>query len=208
MYIYNRTSLAIADRYPEALAFAVSIAAKVEAVSGHPIRAYVTHFGAPVTTLSWSTRLDSLADLETMKGKLAADPGLAAEMQQNRSLFVGSPEDALMNIVSTTFDAKPKKYYASTVAMAAGGKVGEAVQFGVEVQQHLSKLTGLQSAFGTNPFGPYGQVGWITGADSMAEIDAFQTAMGTDPAFQKMAGVVGDLFLPGSGQSRLIERIN
>jgi hypothetical protein len=207
MYIYSRNIVANPERYAEAVAFALSIGRTVEGVTGMSVRTYVLHFGGPVTTISWSGRVDSLADLETIKGKLAADPSLVAENEKGRGLFAGSPEDSLFNVVSASLEASPKKYYSLTSAVSAPGKISEAVQFGVAVQQHVSKLTGLQTAFGTSPFGPFGQVGWIAAADSMAQLDSYEAAVSTDSTFQKMVADAGDLFVPASGQNRLIERI-
>ncbi len=206
MYIYSRNIVANPDRYAEAVAFALSIAKSVESVTGMSVRTYGTHFGGPVTAISWSGRLDSLDDLETMKGKLAANPSYATEVEKGRGLFVASAEDSLFNVVSATLEPAPKKYYSLTSAVAALGKMSAAVQFGVAVQQHVSKLTGLQTAFGTSPFGPFGQVGWITAADSMAQLDASQAALSTDTTFQTMVDDAADFFIPGSGMNRLIER--
>ena len=86
--------------------------------------------------------------------------------------------------------ATTRNFYSSTVAVPANGKIAEAVAFGVKTQTRLA-TTGLTTAFGTSVFGAYGGVGWLVGADTLAELDTLQHFMTTDAEFGTMVAEAG-----------------
>lgn len=108
--------------------------------------------------------------------------------------------------MSTTFTG-PKRFYGILAATASAGKVGEAVEFGVRAQQLVSQLSGLESAFAMEVYGAYGSVVWLTGADSMAELDALQQLQMSSAEYQALGVEAGSLFIEGSGANSLIQRI-
>ena len=70
MYIFRRTSTVHQAHIQPAMEFAVAIAAKVTQITGRDISVYSTLFGAPVGTLHWTTRVDSMADLGDLTAKI------------------------------------------------------------------------------------------------------------------------------------------
>ncbi len=208
MYIFRRTSTVHQAHIQPAMEFAVAIAAKVTQITGRDLSVFTTLFGAPVGTIHWTTRVDSMADLGDLTAKLAADPGYGEMTTKASSLFAGLPEDSLVNIVSSSaMTPTTRHFYSSTVAVPANGKIVEAVAFGVKTQTRVA-TTGLTTAFGTSVFGAYGGVGWLVGADSMAELDTLQHFMTTDAEFGSMVAEAGSLFVEGSGVNSLIQKLN
>ena len=65
----------------------------------------------------------------------------------------------------------------------------------------------LESAFAMEVYGAYGSVVWLTGADSMAELDALQQLQMSSAEYQALGVEAGSLFIEGSGANSLIQRI-
>ena len=55
--------------------------------------------------------------------------------------------------------------------------------------------------------GKVGAVVWLTGADSMAELDALQQLQMSSAEYQALGVEAGSLFIEGSGANSLIQRI-
>lgn len=204
MYLYNRTSLAHPDHYRESVAFALSIAKKVESLTGISVSVYATLFGGPVSTISWGAVFGSMGELETMREKLA-DPSYAADVDKARGLFDGPPTDSLLKIISANFDANPKRYYSGVVTRVQPSKLTEALALGIEIQQHACSVTDGQGLFGASTFGE-ATVGWITGANSLAELETTTDKANKDKKFQQLAADFRSLVLPGTTRT-LVERI-
>ena len=206
MYIFRRNASIRPERMMDGMAFAVTIAAQASAVIGRPISVFNTVYGQPMGSIGWTCRMDSLADAHDVATKLAGDPGYMEAAVAGTDLFAGPASDALTSIVSSSLTPAVQRFYASTVATMANGKAAEAMAFGVQVQS-LMASKGFNTAFGTSTFGTYGEVGWLTGADTMAELDRF-TAVLAEPEVARVVISSGPLFNAGSGHNMLVERIN
>ncbi len=207
MYIFSRTATAAPGKAVAAMTFAVEVAAKVTAITGVPISAYRANFGAPLGGILWSARYDTMAKSAEVEAKLAADAGYTAFVNSASDLFHPIITDGLTEIVSTTMSA-PAAIVSATQAVMVSGKIAEAMELGVAIQQAVAKATGLGTAFCADAFGSYGGVRWLIGAATMAEMDAGRAAMNADPTFQALVVKAGDLYLAGSGQVGLITKIN
>jgi hypothetical protein len=204
MYVFNRTRIANPTDLPEARRFAVKIAKAATDLVGQPITAFETRFGGP-GAIGWSTPVADMANLDELQGKMAADPSMQKMVEKGLAMW-GLPDDRLTQIIASSIKSSESSFYSSTTASPAPGKVSEAIAFGVKVQEHVSKA-GFAGLFGASVFGSYGEVGWLLGADSMAQLDAFRTFQTTDAGFVKLVDSGGHLFLPGSGTNRLVSRL-
>lgn len=208
MYIFNRMATAAPGKLPEAAAGAVAAAAMASEVSGVDVHAWAVRFGAPSGSFNWSARFETQADLHTATAKLAAD---AAYMEVSTALsanFAGPSQDGLGRLVSGTPREEPSPFYALTMASMAAGKYAEAVAFGARVQEYISAETGMPTAFLTASYGGFADVSWLTGADSMDDIDALADFEATNSGYHDLVHEAAGLFIDGSGQNGLIEKIN
>lgn len=208
MYIFSRTATIKPENLEEGLSFAVDVAARVTTVTGKPITVYNMVFGAPMGTILWSTRYDSQAEAADFGAKLAVDPGYMDAVRAHIGLFTAAPVDALASVVSSTLDPQPRPIYAITRATIANGKLAAAMAFGVKGQELVANLTGLPTAFTASVYGTFGGVAWLTGGTSMADMDALQAMQSTNEQFLALLEEAGDLFVEGSGENGLIQRIN
>jgi hypothetical protein len=205
MYIFTRTRTMNSSDPRAARDLAVQMANTASKVIGQPITAFENRFGEP-GALTWSTRVNDMAELDDLTAKLTEDPTYLKLLDQARPMF-SLPTDRLTQVLSSSVtSATVSRFYASTVAVAAPGKLGAAVAYGIRVQDHVAKA-GFTGMFGSSVFGSYGELGWLLAADSMAELDRFRAFQTTDAAFIKLADDAGPLFVPSSGVNRLVSRI-
>lgn len=208
MYIFSRTATIKPEHLDEGIAFAVEIAAHVTTVTGKAVNVFNLTFGAPMGTVMWSSRHESQAEAADISAKLLVDPGYMASVKAHVHLLVSSPTDALVNVVSSTLEAQPRSIYEITRSTIANGKFAKAMAFGVKAQEFVAKATGLPTAFTSSVYGAYGEVGWLVGGSSMADIDLLREVESGDPAFLALLEEAGDLFVEGSGTNSLIEKLN
>lgn len=208
MYLYARTVTANPARALDALAFATSISETVSRVAGTEVRAWATLYGAPITTIAWTTRVESYAAMGAIGEKLQADPGYMEQVADVSELFDGAPQDMLADIVATAGTGDLAGDYANVItAECANGRIVDAMTWGVDILNHVSGITGLNGAFTRSMHGPFGAVAWISLAASLDEVDAATAAMAGDAAYLGKLDSAGGLFVPGSSESRLSHRI-
>lgn len=208
MYLFVRTRTCAPDRMAEAAAFAGDMATRVSSVTGLELAAWQVAFGAPVGTFSWTTTVESHADLATATEKLATDAGYLDAVERGADMFVGPAEDSLVDIVGTVGDGGHHGDVVDLVtARCANGKMGEAMAWGMEMMQHVSGLTGRDGVFTRSMYGPWGVIGWISMADSFAQLDEATAVVASDPEYVSRIDAASHLFMPGSGEGRLSRRI-
>jgi hypothetical protein len=207
MYIFSRTRAIKPSHMIEGIQTSKALAAKVTALTGVNINLYRVVFGFPVGTVLFSCRVDSQAALGDMFAKLATDPGYAQAAQDAAHVYEGAATDGLTSVVSSTLTA-PKPIVWVTQATIANGKFADAMALGVEVQGHVGSITGLPTAFCSDSYGPYGQVRWLTSADTMADMDHVSEVLSTDAAFAAMLDRAGECFLAGSAMNALLQTID
>ncbi|MEL6890536.1 MAG: hypothetical protein AAFP84_02990 [Actinomycetota bacterium] len=207
MYIFSRSRLAGSESYFEAMTSAVEAATKVTEVTGIEVFTWRVSFGAPLGTITWSCRIDSQADLSAANEKLAVDTSYMDMALAMGSQFEGHAEDALMRVVSGTPSSTPSKYYVATLATMANGRYRDAMTWGAQMQEFVCDAQDAPGVFGSSVYGGFGTVGWLMGYDSMEAIDAGSDWEATNEEYHERLDAGSDLFIPGSGQQRLIERL-
>ena len=208
MYIFTRTITVNRHKMFEGIAASIEIAALASEIAGLPIAVYGSRFGAPLNTIMWSARYESQAQVEEVSNKLGANAEYMAWIMSHADSFDSAPVDQLTNVVSATLAAKPKKFYTSLTAVATSGRLGDAVAFGVKAQEFVANASGLTTMFGTAIYGAFGTVGWLTGADTLAELDALVQMQMTNAEYHTLLAEAAPLFIAGSGINTLIEKLN
>jgi len=208
MYIFSRTAALNPHRLIEATGAAIEVGAMVTGITGNPVSVFATRYGQPTNTIGWSVRVESQAQLQADFEKLTVNEGYLQWVTAHAELFDGAPTDQLSTVVSSTLASAPKRFYALVTGTAANGKMADAVSFGVRAQQFVAEATGLATAFMTSVYGAFGQVGWLTGADSASDLDALAQMQMTNADYHKLVAEAGPLFIEGSGLNGLIEKLN
>ena len=206
MYLFTRNRTADLAQAPDAMAFAVDIAQHVKKVTGVEVLTWSAVYGAPIGSISWSCRAESLAAIATMTDQLNGDADYLDKVQQDRSLFTGPLEDTVGEVVAISGTATPGRYTNVITAQCAPGRIGEAMAWAVEAQNASSKLTGLDGLVVRSLYGPFATVAWLTPLETIEQAQAADQAF-KDPEFGKTIDAAGALFVTGNTQSRLIQRL-
>ena len=91
--------------------------------------------------------------------------------------------DGLASLVHGTPDlsAGPPDYVGVATAVAAQGRLSDAIGAGIEIADQVTKTTGQNTLFMVNSTGLYGGVAWITPSANISEVDAGETALDGRP---------------------------
>ena len=155
-------------------------------------------FSAEGPAVSWTARVEHLADAVAIDDRLFADEGFAQWVEDNDGLFVGPTSDVISQVVHGAPTGPPKGYVQVTRAVAANGSISEAMGLGVEIAESAARITGIPVMVVTPVVGDYGAVGWISTVDDLAELEAANAAMSADEDFLKLVDRAGHAFTPGA----------
>jgi hypothetical protein len=208
MYIFSRSTIATLGRQFDAYPAAVGVAEVVTKVTGQELNVFAGRFGMPQGSVMWSTRVESMVDLQGITDKLMADSGYQEMLASMDGLFMAPSEDRLGRVLTGPIDAAMSKYYGVTRAAMVNGKQAEAVAFGIKTAEYIGKALGTQSAFTKSSYGGFNDVTWITGFETEADVDAFDDWQMSDSGYHEILAEAGDLFVENSGHTSLIEKIN
>lgn len=209
MNLYSRVNTVNPERTLDAVAFAVNIASYVSDATGLEVGVWSAVYGAPLGTISWTARVDSPEAIGDIGDKLEADAKYQTMIADAAGLFSGLPEDSISEFLGFAGSGAGAGQYATvTFAQCAAGKIADAMAWGVDMMNHVQKVTGLDSSVSRSLYGPFASMGWITLAPDRAAVDAAGAAIGGDPSYIERLDQGGELFTPGSASSRLVRRLN
>jgi hypothetical protein len=208
MYLFSRTRTANPARISEAQTWAAEAAAQVTKASGVTITPWTCVFGLPVGSLSWSARIESHTEVAAVQEKVALDKTYAKLLDKVPALFDGPAQDHLVEFVATAGTPNTGRYALLVRAECAGGKIGNAMAWGVDTMQHVAKITNLPSSFVRSLYGEWGGVGWIMLADSLADVDNAKKAIAADTGYIERVDLAGTFFRPGSASQVLLQNLS
>jgi hypothetical protein len=208
MYIFSRSTIATLGRQFDAIPAAVGVAQLVTEVTGHDVNVFAARFGAPLGSIMWSTRMESMVELQGMTDKLMADAGYLEMLESMDGLFMTPAEDRLSRVLTAPIEGATSKYYGVTRAAMANGKQAEAVAFGIKTAEYIGKSLGTMTAFTKAAYGGFNDVSWLIAYETEADVDAFEDWQMTDSGYHDIVAEAGDLFVENTGHITLIERIS
>jgi hypothetical protein len=193
------------------LDWAVRITAKVNEVGTLETSLWQANFGYPLGTVSWTTIVDSRAQLAEQFAALGADQGFLDLIDEGQAYVGTTPgQDALRSIVHMTRepnpDGAPIGAVAEVITATPGeGKLRAAMAWGVEIAEKVTALTDTGTAFTADDYGPFGQVTWFVIHADAAACDAANATLNADEDYVGMIDQAGadGLFLPGGERGAL-----
>lgn len=209
MKLFTRMRTIDPEHMQEALTCAVEIAQYVSETTHLQVIPWISVYGAPVGTVSYTTRVESLAAMGVAQETLAADAGYQQRLRdQVGRCFQGPTEDVIAQFVDMAGTASNTGRYASVVtAQCAGGKIAEAMAWGVDIMNHVAKVAEMDVALVRGLYGPWATLGWVSVVDTLEEVDAAEAATTNDPTYIDSIDQAGELFVPGSVHQRLLRRL-
>ena len=206
MYIVGRSRRINQAKGRAAVAAAVEAGSRASEILGIPIFAWTSVFSADGPTVSWTARVEHLADAVAIDDTLFADEGFAQWVEDNDGLFASPTSDVISQVVHGAPTGPPKGYVQVIRAVAANGSISEAMGLGVEIAEAAARISGIPVMFVTPVVGNYGAVGWISTVDDLAEVEAADAALSSDDDFLKLVDRAGHAFTTGTS-SIMLRRI-
>jgi hypothetical protein len=209
MYLFNRRTRIAPGKAREGVEWAASVTSKVHEVTGLEVSLWMTVMSPAVGTIAWNTVVETLSDLEAATAKLNADDIFMATAMQGSTLTDGSLDDTVIQLVYADIDPNARPSYAAVVqSQLANGSFRRGVECGIEIAQKATELSGLKTTFGMTTTGTYAGVGWITGADSLSELEVGEQKINSDPGFLELLDEkASSCYLPGATTQTLWQRV-
>jgi hypothetical protein len=198
MYIATRTRAINQGKVRAAVAAAVEAGSRASAISGQEIFVWSSIFSSDGPAVSWSVRVEHLADVVALDDALISDEGFAKWIEDNDGLFAGPSSDVVSQVVHGAPSGPPKTYVQATRAVCANGSIGEGMGIGVEIADAATRITGIPVLFLAAVSGTYGSVAWLSSVDDLAEMEAANAALVTDDDWVKLIDRAGHAFAPGT----------
>jgi len=209
MYLFTRLAT-LRGNERRSMGWATEMTAYVNDRSDHTVTLWRADFGYPVGTVAWSAWVASQDALNTGFARLVDDDGYYAMVDKGQEFMVEPPYDLLRQAVhGEPGDTPPPAGAVTTVttAVVGNGQYVEATAWGIEMAELVQEISGLPTMFLIDSYGTFGRVTWLSGAPDLATADAAGEAINANSDYLKRLSDVGDLFVPGSGERRMVTRI-
>lgn len=185
MYLFARRARLANGQLRDSAAWAVAITEKVNQITELNVGLWTSVFSPGLGELVWATFVTDLAILETAEAKLMVDDGYVALADQGAAFSTAEgADDTLSQLVHGDIDPNREIQYVAVIeTTVAAGKVGRGMEVGVEIAQRAQQVTGIPTAFLADTTGNYGGVRWITGYETIEQLQAAGQAIAGDVKF-------------------------
>jgi hypothetical protein len=209
MHLFSR-AVQFVGPMPEVMAYATDIRQYVSDKAGQDIGLWQVGFGAPLGSMVFTARVNGVAGAMELSSTFADDAEYHAKLAKGAQFRGGPTMDSLGEPIHGDMDGDPPpvgSIASVTSAQIATGKYADAFGWGVEVAQHIEKVSGVPMAFLQSVFGQFGAVTWIAVYPDAAAADAANAAVNGDEGYMKMIGDIGGMFVEGSGSQSMVVRV-
>jgi hypothetical protein len=194
----------------ETMAWATEITALVNDRVGLDVSLWASVFGYPVGTVGWSAIVEGRAQLEQETAPLATDEEYLDLVAKAADWVHAPAEDILRSIVHGGPGDEPPAVGAVasvTEAVAATGKMSEAIGWATDMATYATELTDAQVNFLVNAYGVFGGMAFITIFPDMAAADAATETIRADAGYIQRVDSTGGLFVEGSSHQSLLQQM-
>ena len=200
MYLFARRARLANGHLRDSTAWAVAITEKVNQITELNVGLWTSVFSPGLGELVWATFVTDLAILETAEAKLMVDDGYVALADKGAAFSTADgADDTLSLLVHGDIDPNREIHYVAVIeTTVAAGKVGRGMELGVDIAQRAQQVTGIPTAFLADTTGNYGGVRWITGYETVEQLQAAEQAISSDAKFtQFLDKEVAGVYLAG-----------
>jgi hypothetical protein len=194
----------------ESMPWALEVTAHVNANTEMDVSLWGSVFGYPAGTLAWSTMVEGRAQLGAEMAKLSTDNAYLDLASKAQEWVTGPAEDIFRSLVHGGPGDEPPAVGAVasiTQAVAATGKMPEALAWGVDMAQHASSVTGTAVSLLVNAYGDFGGMAFISTAADMAAADTAADAIQGDADYIAKLGASSGMFVDGTAHQSLLQRL-
>ena len=203
MYLFTRSWRVDPEHIVKALEWTGEITETGRKITGLQIDAWNAVLSPELGTVVWTLWSESIAQIQEAGDALMADAGYLKAIEKGADYFDGQAADGLATLVhgELNLDDNSFEYVGVATATAANGQLQAAFAAGIEIADHVTKVTGDNTLFIVNTTGPFGGLTWVTPAADAAAVDAAEAALMASADWLPLLDRVGQAFTPGGAQS-------
>ena len=203
MYLFTRTRRVDPGEIVKAMEAVAELTEHGRKITGHQIDAWSAVMSPEAGTIVWSFWAEGIAQIEQAGDALVADSGFMKLVEKTDDHFDGPYADGIATLVhgEPNLDDNSAEYVAVATATAANGRLQEAMAAGIEIADHVTKVTGDSTLFLVSTTGPFGSVAWITPNANAAALDAGEAALMADADWLPLLDRVGTAYTQDAAQA-------
>jgi hypothetical protein len=203
MYLFTRSGRFAPGPIREAMTFTAEVTEKVRQETSLDLHAWQATMSPQLGTVTWGAFVDSLEELEVAQDKLAVSDPLMDLIEKGGQLFAGPLTDGLATVVhgERAPDAPLPAYISSARAIAANGRLGDAIAGGIEIAEAAARITGAPMMFLVDATGPYGGCRWTSGFADIGALERAEAALAADDRWVALIDRVGTAYQEGASQA-------
>lgn len=186
MYLFYRSARLGTGSAHEEISWSLSITEKVNQISPTRVSLWTTFMSPGVNTLTWTTVVENLADLESTNDKLMSDNGYLMLLEQGaRYASQDAINDGLMQFLhaESINPDQPPAYVTSVDAVLLPGSYMHGIEVGIEIATRAQRITGVPVSFCIGTTGVYGSVSWFGAYDSIEQVQRSNEELNADMSF-------------------------
>jgi hypothetical protein len=202
MHLFTRTIRTGGGDLAGAMAWSVGITDQVRSITGLGVDAWASVMSPDTGAVVWSIWAEHLSAIEQGADALAGSAEYLENVKSGQQFIDGPVVDGLATLVHGAPDltGDPPGYVSVAQAVAAPGRLSEAITAGIEIADHATKQSGQQTMFVVNSTGPYGGCAWLTGNADIDAVEQGEAALMSDPAWLALIDRVGTSYNPDASQ--------
>lgn len=196
--MFSRQRIANPASGRAATAFVMEVTQRVRELTGRDIHVWMSSFSGPVNRFSFTTLLEHLDELETTFEKLGADNGYGDFVEKGAAMFLGTPEDTLLQVLHGAPLAEMPAYSTVTIAEARPDALMSGVELGIEIAQKATEVSGNPTMFVHAVTGPYAGCAWLTGVPDLTTLETSEATLMGNADWLALLERAGDCYQPGA----------
>ena len=189
--------------------WAIGIAEAFGETTGRTPEVWASIVGGTAGHHTWAMPIDGTEELTRLTMQALGDEDYLAFIEEGRQFFVGQPRDSMYRSLNGVepVQSEPGAVCTVTTAVAAAGSLGHAVGWGIEVSEHITRITGLQIALLGMAAGGFSRLTWMGVVEDAARADEVNRQINTNEEYLKLIARGGGNFVDGTGQQQQFLRI-
>ena len=203
MYLFTRSWRIDAEHVSKAVEWVGEITETGRKITGLQIDAWTAVVSPELGTVVWSLWAETIGQVVNAGDQLTADSGYLKAIEKGADYFDGPATDGLATLVhgDLNLDNNSFEYVGVATATLANGHLQGGVAAGIEIADHVTKVTGDNTLFVVNTTGIFGGVAWLTPMADVARVDAGEAALMADADWLPLLDRVGGAFNPHPAQA-------
>ena len=203
MYLFSRSGRLAPGAIRDGITFVGAITEKVKQHTGLDVHVWSAVMSPELGTVTWVAIVEHLEQLEQAEDKLAVADDYLELAEKNAHLFAGPLQDQLAQIVhGGPQEGAPLPAYATVArAVAANGKLSQAMADGVEIAVKATEITGRNTSFLAGATGEYGGCAWVSTFDSLSQLEESEAKLMANAEWLALIDRIGSSYAQGATQS-------